>query len=198
MTRFFREIWSPVGVLMLLCALLPSTLRAEPEGIRARPSPWAVHMLSEEVENFYRVDDGVYRAAQPDRDAMKVLAHYGVSEVLNLRDTHDDKDEAKDLPLVLHRIEMETDDVSQAQLVQALDIIQNREGPILVHCWHGSDRTGVTIAAYRLVFNNWEKEQAIDEMLNGGYGFHGKMFPHLINLVESLDVMEMRAQLGIK
>ena len=44
--------------------------------------------------------------------------------------------------------------VSQEQLIDALRIIKNRKGPVLLHCWHGSDRTGATVAAYRIVFNN--------------------------------------------
>ncbi|MEN8190310.1 MAG: hypothetical protein ABFS19_10720 [Thermodesulfobacteriota bacterium] len=67
-------------------------------------------------------------------------------------------------------------------------MISSRKGSILVHCWYGSDRTGVTIAAYRIIFNNWSKSEALDEMINGGYGYHEKIFPGLVQLVENLDV----------
>lgn len=43
---------------------------------------------------------------------------------------------------------------------------------MVVHCWHGSDRTGAVIAAYRIVQQGWSQHDAIDEMINGGYGFH--------------------------
>lgn len=35
--------------------------------------------------------------------------------------------------------------------------------PILIHCWLDSDRTGVGVAMYRLVFQNWLKSQTINE-----------------------------------
>ena len=46
-------------------------------------------------------------------------------------------------------------------------------GPFFVHCQHGSDRTGVCIAAYRIVVQGWTKQDAIREMTGGNYGFHG-------------------------
>ena len=44
--------------------------------------------------------------------------------------------------------------------------------PVLVHCQHGSDRTGTMVAIYRIAFESWTKAQATDEMINGGFGFH--------------------------
>ena len=73
----------------------------------------------------------------------------------------------------------------------------NKKGPILIHCWHGSGRTGVTIAAYRIIFNSWSKSQVLDEMTNGGYGYHSKIYPELIRLVEGLDVKKIEAALNI-
>ena len=43
---------------------------------------------------------------------------------------------------------------------------------ILIHCYHGSDRTGASIAMYRIIFENWSTEDALNEMKYGGYGFH--------------------------
>lgn len=182
-------------ILVLLTAM--SGAQADAPAIRERPAEWGAAMLSDKVDNFYRVDDGVYRSAQPDKHAMRALSEFGIVEVLNLRDFHDDNDEAKALPMSLHRVEMDTDDVSDEQLIQALQLIQQRKGPIVIHCWHGSDRTGTTIAAYRIVFNDWSKARAIDEMVNGGYGYHHRMFPHLVTLVENLDVARIKQALGM-
>ena len=87
--------------------------------------------------------------------------------------------------------------VSQEQLIDALRIIKNRKGPVLLHCWHGSDRTGATVAAYRIVFNNWTKGQAIDEMINGGYGYHINVYPQLIPLIEKLNIVDIKKELDI-
>src|SRR5262249_13549797 len=52
-----------------------------------------------------------------------------------------------------------------------------RESPrrkIFVHCWLGGDRTGVFIAIYRITFDGWKPEQALEEM----EAFHFKGFWH--------------------
>ncbi len=163
---------------------------------RVRPSEWATPVIGSELENLYQVDRDVYRSEQPDDGDFRDLSRFGVKEVLNLRDNNSDDSEAEGLRLKLHRVEMDTGSVSEAEIIQALSIMQNRKGPILVHCWHGSDRTGVTIAAYRIIFNEWSKENALDEMINGGYGYHASVFPNLVKLIENLDVRKIRHELG--
>lgn len=93
---------------------------------------------------------------------------------------------------MLHQIKVNTGKMTEDQVTDALKIISNRKGPILIHCWHGSDRTGVVIAAYRIVFNNWSKSQAIDEMVNGGYGYHARTYPELVTRVEQLDISKIK------
>ena len=60
---------------------------------------------------------------------------------------------------------------NEEQLIEALRIIKNRKAPIVIHCHHGSDRTGAVCALYRVVFQNVSKEDAIHEMTEGGFGF---------------------------
>lgn len=48
------------------------------------------------------------------------------------------------------------------------------EGQTLVHCLHGEDRTGIVIAAYRIVVQKWNLTTATDEMY--AKGFH--KFPY--------------------
>ncbi|HEX7917405.1 hypothetical protein [Rudaea sp.] len=43
---------------------------------------------------------------------------------------------------------------------------------MLIHCWHGADRTGVVCAAYRMVVQGWSKADARAEMFDGGFGYH--------------------------
>jgi protein tyrosine/serine phosphatase len=42
-------------------------------------------------------------------------------------------------------------------------------GNVLVHCLHGEDRTGLVIAAYRILVNRWTYDAAVKEMLSFGY-----------------------------
>jgi protein tyrosine/serine phosphatase len=125
---------------------------------------------------------------------MKTVETFGIKEILNLRDMHSDKDDAKGTSLVLYRVETEADDLNEDQILEALNIIKNAKGPILVHCRYGADRTGAVIAAYRVVMQGWSKDDAIDEMVNGGFGFH-KRYDNLIKRIQNLDVDRIKSEM---
>jgi protein tyrosine/serine phosphatase len=148
------------------------------------------------LKNWHRVDDKVYRSAQPGAEEMKAVEAFGIQEVLNLRNLFSDDDEAEGTGLVLHRIRSEADDLAEAQVIEALKIIADAKEKILVHCWYGADRTGAVIAAWRMAAHGWSAEQAIDEMVNGGFGFHAT-YDNLIVLISGLDVERLRSETGL-
>ena len=141
----------PATVLMLLFWYTP-LVGAESS---VRPAAWATPVTSAHLKNFYRLDEHVYRSAQPDRKGFQELKQLGIGSVLNFRDHHADDKDAKGLGLTLHRVEMEAGEIRDEQVVQALRIIRTAKGPIVIHCWHGSDRTGLVSALYRVLFQNW-------------------------------------------
>ncbi len=183
-------------IITIFFALIIGNI-AYSETPRLRPQTWAQPVISESLENWYKVDDKVFRSSQPNSEGMSQLQHIGITEVLNLRYFHSDDDEAKGTDLKLHRLKTEAGELSEQEIIQALKIITGAKGKILVHCWHGSDRTGAVIASYRVIVQGWSKDDAIDEMINGGYGFHS-MYDNIAQLIKSLDVLKMRKQLDIK
>jgi protein-tyrosine phosphatase len=42
--------------------------------------------------------------------------------------------------------------------------------PVLLHCRAGLHRTGVMVGVYRMEYEGWTREQAIEEMKNHGFG----------------------------
>ncbi|RYZ83219.1 MAG: hypothetical protein EOO68_33290 [Moraxellaceae bacterium] len=64
--------------------------------------------------------------------------------------------------------------IQDQQIAQALMAIEHgsQQGNVLVHCQHGSDRTGLVIAMYRIIYQHWPIEHAKQEMKQGGFGFH--------------------------
>lgn len=170
--------------LAILLLLTSTTLFAQ---ARLRPENWATRVIGTELKNMYQVDSGVYRSEQPDNDDLKELTNFGLKEIISLREYHDDEDEAEGLPLTLHHLPWDTTKITHEKLITVLKLIKNRKGSILIHCWHGSDRTGTAIAAYRIVIQNWSHKQAIDEMVNGGYGYHKRIYPYLVDLVKTID-----------
>ena len=164
---------------------------------RLRPTQWATPVIDSELDNFYKISDQLYRSEQPNSKAVAEYESLGIGNILNLRKHHTDNSEAKASAIILNHIPMAARNVTQDQILQALRIIKNSKNPTVIHCWHGSDRTGVVAAAYRMVFQNWSSQQAIDEFENGGYGYHESLFPNLIELLKNLDVKGMQKQLGI-
>lgn len=181
-------------LLLVMLLVLSSSVYAEP---RLRPADWATPIIGAKLSNLYKVDNGIYRSEQPDEENIKDLQQLGVKEVLNLREWHKDNHELKGSSLILDRVKMNAGSVTQNQIIDALRVIKNRKGPILIHCWHGSDRTGATIAAYRIIFNNWSKSKALDEMVNGGYGYHSTVYPNLVTLIKQLNVSAIRQAIGM-
>lgn len=146
---------------------------------------------SESLNNFYKLNDSVYRSEQPNSAAFLEIEQQGFKTILNLRNDLSDSDKASGVQIKLLRLPIRTSKTSIEEIIAALRIIKNAEKPILIHCKHGADRTGAVIAFYRIIFQGASKEQAIDEMVNGPYGFH-LMFKNLIRLIENADIETIR------
>ena len=121
-------------------------------------------ILADNIRNFYKVSDGIYRSAQPDRKNMELMDIIGVKTVINLRRYHSDMNEAKNTSLKLERVKMNPGKIKDEDIAEILTLIKNSDKPVLIHCWHGSDRTGVVVAMYRIVFEGFSKEEAIKEL----------------------------------
>jgi len=152
---------------------------------------------SQLFDNLYEVSDSLYRSEQPSKKGMIHLESIGINTVLNLRKRTTDKKEASNTKLVLLCIPINAWKMNQDDLMLALKSIQSAKKPIVVHCLHGADRTGVVIAAYRMIFENLSKEKAIEEFLDPQFGFHAKWFPKMIELLQNLDVSQAKKALKI-
>ena len=146
------------------------------------------------LKNFYRIGNGVYRSDQPSAACFQELEKFGIREVLNLRYHHSDTKEARGTSILLHHLRTRATLLNIDDLVNALRIIQNRQGPILFHCWHGSDRTGAVAAMYRIVFQHISKQDAIEEMVEGIFGFH-MTFDRIIDVIEEANISKIRREL---
>ncbi len=153
-----------------------------------------LHMIK--IENFHKVDKDIFRSAQPDKSDFKDLEELGIKQVLNLRNHHSDEDEAKGTNILLSHIRMNAGSLTEEELLDALQIIKNRKGTILIHCWHGSDRTGAVIAMYRIIYQNWTKEEALEELINGGYGHHNWYYKNISELIQNINVDNFKQKLN--
>ncbi|MBL4625605.1 MAG: dual specificity protein phosphatase family protein [Flavobacteriales bacterium] len=161
-----------------------------------RPTSWAQKLELTSLENGYKVSDDLYRSEQPSLTAITELEELGIKTVINFRNLYQDKKELKGSSLKSVYIPIKTKKIGYENLIKALQEIKRAEKPVLIHCWHGSDRTGAVTAAYRMAVMNWTKEEAINEFRNGGFGYHEKWFPSILTLLESIDVDSLKKDLG--
>jgi protein tyrosine/serine phosphatase len=127
----------------------------------------------EGVPNLHRIAPGLYRSSQPTAAGMKNLESFGIRTVINLRFFNSDEDAARDTRLQLTHVRMLTWHITDEHVIDVMRELRRTEnGPFLIHCHHGADRTGLMSALYRVLEQNWSTADALDELVNGGYGFH--------------------------
>ena len=170
-------------IFAILCCLLAAVVyAAEPVTIDG-------------VENSYRISEDLYRSAQPEREGFTALQKMGVRSVLNLREFHKDTRKARHTQLHLMAYPVAAGEVTAADVENCLALIAGAPKPVLVHCWHGSDRTGTVVAAYRIVFQNWSVEKAVEEFRDERFGYHEFWYGNLLKLLHETDWSAMRERL---
>lgn len=185
---------SVLRVLLLACALAACATAPALEPAEARPASWAQPLERPGLPNLFQLTPDLYRSAQPEAEGFRELARMGVRTVLSLRGFHEDElpDEAA---LQSVRISFKTWHPEDEDVVRFLRLVRDpARAPVLVHCQHGADRTGMMCALYRIVEQGWSKDEALREMTAGGFGFH-PLWQDLVAYVRALDVEALRAQL---
>ena len=158
----------------------------------------SLEINSKHFKNISQINDSLYRSEQPSKKGFKALESAGIETIINFRRFRNDSSKARGTDLDLVHLPMRTAKLEEADIVEALKAINLAQKPILIHCWHGSDRTGVVVAAYRIVFEDWSKEKAIAEFRKKEFGYHEKWYPHLVGILENLDAETIRQKLGLE
>lgn len=162
-----------------------------------RPDSWAQPLEAKGTSNLYKVSDSLYRSAQPTAEGFRSLKDMGIVTVVNLRSFHSDRKEIGSTGLAYEHIYMKAWHPERKEAVRFLQIATDaKRTPVLVHCQHGSDRTGAMTAIYRIVVHGWSKENAVREMTSGDFGFH-QVWTNLPKWIRDLDVEAIRAEAGI-
>jgi len=162
-----------------------------------RPAAWAEPLPEHDIENLHRIAPLVLRSAQPRREAAPALQRLGVRTIVSLRAFNADDDAFRACGIRLVRVPINTWSIDDAKVLRALVAIREAEkqGPVLIHCMHGADRTGVVAAVYRMAVQGWDKDSARQEMLRGGYGYH-TLWRNIPRYIERLDPLRMRQALA--
>jgi protein tyrosine/serine phosphatase len=122
-----------------------------------------------ELPNFAKVSEKLYRGAQPTREGFRRLKELGVTTVINLRDEDDlavaEKEAVKSAGLRYYNVGLPgLSGPSDEQVARVMTVIDAPEsGPVFIHCRRGADRTGTIAAVYRLSHEGWTAERALAE-----------------------------------
>lgn len=193
----------PMLVMAIVATLATSanaedTRRATEQASRtpSRPATWAEPVKLDGVPNLWRITPTLYRSEQPTALGMKNLEKLGIRTVISLRAFHSDAADVKGTSLRTEHVRIFTWDIDDADVVTVMRLLRHPEnGPFLIHCQHGADRTGVMSAMYRVLEQGWSRDDALAELEDGGYGYH-TLWRNILRYVRSADVAKLRTAIG--
>ena len=182
-------------ILSLIFAFaLPATLRAQTQAQAAAPS--AVHFTYGKklriagVPNSGKINDRLYRGAQPGERGLLALKELGITTIVDLRaedPARSNWEEKKAESLGMRFVRIPVGGWSaptDQQVAQFLSLFPNNpQEKVFVHCEFGEDRTGVFVASYRMAFEKFPPDEALKEMYY--FGFHGFWHPSMATFVEN-------------
>ncbi len=121
-------------------------------------------------QNLAIVDSQLIRSAQPTSQLGDWIQDYRIASILNLRGgTPADPWYVEEVKTAAARKVSFFDYPMQAtqrplrrDLLTIVDFLQSCSYPLLVHCKHGADRTGLAVALYRMVRLNEPPEKAMN------------------------------------
>jgi len=205
----------------LLKLLLPFTMMsvlsltgcdAQPFGISMNKgsskseAPIELPELAQSIDkgaNLYQVDNFLFRSEQLRAADVPLIKANNINAIVSLRFFDQDEDQellanvAEDADVTLYNQPLKSWHVTPkeiAQILQQIKELQTQNQRVLVHCYHGADRTGLIIAMYRIIDQGWSIAAAKQEMTAGGFGYH----PIWVNLEKMLNpatVADIRQEL---
>lgn len=177
-------------LLLILGELLSSQLLAQQKAAAQPAAPAVTQAAYGEklqlpgIHNAGKINDVLYRGAQPKEAGLTELKKLGVTTIVDLRGEDRQKvdwerSQAAQLGIRFVHIPVSGwSPPSDEQVAKFLALF--RDDPhqkVFVHCRFGDDRTGVFVATYRMVVDKWPPEQALGEMYF--FGFNGFWHPSM-------------------
>lgn len=112
------------------------------------------------------------RSPQPSiSDLDELRDRYDIRVIINLRGVSNEDwfveelDWARRNGVQLHSIRVSgVNGVSDGSWLYIRRLIDQADGPVLIHCQGGIHRTGLVVAYYRRWYNGWSVYEAIDEL----------------------------------
>ena len=147
--------------------------------------------LDASIQNFCQVTPNVlWRGAKPDKADAAWLVEQGVRTIVNLELLHDDKaafeqvrlDNNGKFEVDYFRVRdweplpMIAPKLSDNHVAHFLAIMSEAPKPVYVHCRSGQNRTGVMVAAYRVIVEGEGDANAIEKAVKEMEAYQGHWF----------------------
>ncbi|MFV3414208.1 tyrosine-protein phosphatase [Pseudomonas nitroreducens] len=158
------------------------------------PADWAKPV--DKSFNLYQMSPTLFRSALPRSADLPELQRLQVKTVVSfIKDDDHEWIGQHDMQAV--SFPTHADRVDDADVLEVLRTLRSAEqkGPVLMHCKHGRDRTGLFAAMYRTVIQGWSKEDALKEMVQGGFGAEDDM-TDAIAYVQKADIGKLQQALA--
>jgi tyrosine-protein phosphatase SIW14 len=156
------------------------------------------------IHNFHKVDDKVYRGAQPSEAGFRYLAEIGVKTIVDLREA-DSRGRAEEKLVTAEGLKYISVPMTgltpptDAQIRSILNVLTDPSmGPVFVHCMRGADRTGAVIASYRIEHDRWDNARALKEAMDDGMSFFQYPRQHFIRDFHGQSATTMEASADTK
>jgi protein tyrosine/serine phosphatase len=182
----------------IVCTAVAGCSSLRPPASPEARSKWAGAIDLDGVPNLHKVTPNFYRSAQPDQNGIGNLFHSKkVRTIISLRAVHSDKPLLNGLPIRCYDVPMHTWHIEHEDIVFALRTLRHatQRTVTLVHCEHGADRTGLITALYRILYQGWSKDQALDEMEQGNFGYHD-VWINIPAEVDKIDIPTLRREIA--
>ncbi len=180
-TVVFIYIVSVIAVLLLLngCA------------VSATPKPKPIlcaNNLSSPILNFCEVKPNtLWRGAKPDKNDTAWLINNGVKTIVNLELLYDDLDTLHEADVTktgtvkidYYRVQTwepiyaVVQSIADQHVVHFLAIAKLAKQPLYVHCRAGENRTGVMVAAYKIILQGQTSPAQMTALLNEMQSYKG-------------------------
>lgn len=158
-------------IILFLSLLVVSYIGIKSRWFRA-PFPafgkkvaWLIH-LPEQAYNFDVVVPGkLYRSGRPDERFLRyVHKKYGIQNIISFTGKEPAHKAAEKMGMKVKIYEWSTRHLpDKKELEEVIEFIDTHQ-KTLVHCAGGADRTGYTVAFYRMWRQHWSPEKAVKEM----------------------------------
>ncbi|MEW6103674.1 MAG: protein tyrosine phosphatase family protein [bacterium] len=155
------------SIALFICFFFISCKINEPSTEKAYEKRFSQRINLAGIDNMAKINQNLYRGAQPTEEGFAGLKKLGIKTIINLRSSDSNEEEwCKKQGLRYYHLKMSPFEAPEPVQVKYFFQIVNepKNQPVFFHCQLGRDRTGMMAALYRIIYDDWSNSEALSEM----------------------------------